>query len=116
MVATGRIGCAYGCSLPNMINRLEIGIPCVERIRLVGHDRWVPIEKIEWRVCRTGHRGDLYPCDQGPGCPIVFFHFPLELGTPPGVGVKADVESVGIGYVTAVGNRLKRRISHAYHN
>ena len=97
-----------------MVNCLEIGIPCVEWIRLVGGDRWVPIEQIEWRVCRTRHGWDLYPCDQVARCAIVFFHFPLELGSPPGVGIKPDIESVGIGYVPTVGNRLKRRISEAY--
>ena len=97
-----------------MVNSLEIGIPCVEWIRLVGGDRWVPIEQIEWRVCRTRHGGDLYPCDQVAGYAIVFFDFPLELGSPPGVGVKPDVVSVRIRYVATVGKRLKRRISDAY--
>ena len=97
-----------------MIHSLEIGIPCVEWIRLVGGDRWVPIEQIEWGVCRTRHRGDLYPCDQVARCAIVFFDFPLEFRSPPRVGVKPDVESVGIGYMTTVGNGLKRRISDAY--
>src|SRR5882724_8156526 len=97
-----------------MVYSLEIGIPCVEWIGLVGGDRWVSIEQIEWCVCRTRHGGDFYPGDQGACCAIVFFDFPLELGSPPGVGVKADIESVGIGYVATVGNRLKRRISEAY--
>ena len=57
--------------------------------------------------------GDLYPCDKIAGCAIVFFDFPLELRSPPRVGVKPNVESVRIGYVTTVGNRLKRRISDA---
>ena len=97
-----------------MVHSLKIGIPCVDWIRLVGGDRWIPIEQIEWCVCRTGHGWDLYPGDQVARCAIVFFHFPLELGSSPGVGIKADVESVGIGYVPTVGNRLKRRISQAY--
>src|SRR6266550_3198271 len=97
-----------------MIYSLEIGIPCVEWIRLIGVDRWVPVKQIEWCVYRTGHGWDLYPCDQVAGCAIVFFDFPLELGSSPGVSVKADVESVGIGYMTPVGNRLKRRINEAY--
>src|SRR6267378_1847139 len=97
-----------------MVNSLEIGIPCVEWIRLVGRDRRVPIEQIERRVCRTRHGEDLYPCDQVAGCAIVFFDFPLELRSPPRVSVKADIKSVGIGYMTAVGNGLKRRISDAY--
>src|SRR6266513_3235913 len=97
-----------------MVHSLGIGIPRVERIRLVGRDRWVPIEQIEWRVCRTRHRGDLYPCDQVAGRAVVFFDFPLELYSPPRVRVKPDVVSVGIGYVATVGNCLKRRISDAY--
>ena len=49
--------------------------------------------------------------DQVAGCAIVFLNFPLELRSPPGVGIKPDVVSVRIGYVATVGNRLKRRIS-----
>src|SRR5467141_2361134 len=99
-----------------MVNGLEIGIPCVDWIRLVGRDRWVSIEQIEWRVCRTRHGGDFYPCDKIAGCAIVFFDFPLELRSPPRVGVKPDVVSVRIRYVATVGNRLKRRISDANQN
>ena len=97
-----------------MVNSLEIGIPCVEWIRLVGHDRGIPIEQIEWRVCGTRHRRDLYPCHQVAGCAIVFFHFPLEFRSPSRVGIKTDVVSVGIGYVATVDNRLERRISDVY--
>ena len=97
-----------------MVHSLEVGIPCVDWIRLVGHNRWIPIEQIEECVCRTGDRGDLYPRDQVAGCAIVFFHFPLEFCSAPGVGIKTDVEPVGIGYVATVGNRLKCRISEAY--
>src|SRR5882757_6728899 len=97
-----------------MIYSLEIGIPCVEWIGLVGVDRWVPVKQIEWCVCRTRHGWDFYPRDQVAGRAIVFFHFPLEFRSPPGVGVKADIKSVGIGYVATVGKCLKRRISDAY--
>ncbi len=97
-----------------MIHSLEVGVPCVDRIGLVGVNRAIAIHQVKHRVCRIRHGWDLYPRDQVAGCAIVFFHFPLELDSPPGVSVKPDVESVGIGYVATVGNRLKRRISEAY--
>src|ERR1043165_1736754 len=97
-----------------MVDSLEIAVPCVERIRLIGINRWIPIKQVEWRVCRTGHRGDLYPGNQVAGCSIIFFDFPLEFRRSPGVGVKADIKSVGIGYVTTIGNSFKRRISDAH--
>ena len=40
-------------------------------------------------------------------------HFPLELLHPPGVGIKPNVVSIGIGNVTTIGHGLKRRISDA---
>jgi len=75
-------GSQLGSFHSKMVHTLEIGIPCVEWIRLVGVDRWVSIEQLEWCVCRTGYGWDLYPGDQGACCAIVFFHFPLSLVVP----------------------------------
>ena len=81
---------------------------------MVCIDRAITIHQIKNRITRTGYGGDLYPCNQVACRAIVFLHFPLELGSTPGVGVKTDVVPVGIRYVTTIGNGFKRRISDAY--
>ena len=97
-----------------MINALEVRLPGIHRIGLVCINRAIAIHQVKDRIGRTGYGGNLYPCDQVAGRAIVSLNFPLELRSPRGVGVKPDVISVGIDYVTTVGNRLKRRISDAY--
>ena len=97
-----------------MPHTLETCVPGIRRIGLVRIDRTIAIEQIKDCIGRTGHRGDLYPCNQVASCTIVSLHFPLELGSPTRVSVKPDVVSVGIGYVTTVGYRFERRISDTY--
>ena len=94
--------------------RLEAGVPGVGRIGLVRIDRAISIHQVKDRIGWTGHRGDLYPGNQITGRAIVLLHFPLEPDSSSGVSIKPDVESVRIGYVTTVRNRLERRISEAY--